>query len=377
MGSQGMKRCFLLWALFVIATVQGFDGIRIEPFYQNDKQIDLNPDQDFAIPNGAPRFIQVLVDFELRKPGENLNPAVPPVVFDEPAFKIFVGKKAIEFRSGVCRIFDISEENPERKLLGEVPLPETDFSLPNELEIDLIGDFIHIDVNNAEHADRKIKGVFTPDGIAFSSYGESARIHQITVNGLFVDSIAIFPELNSILAKGVYQPQQFNRGPASMRNHHFIASSHGYASYLSLINTVADDNTIHDALLKVNAEPGDVLAPAGGKKGDQKSADPDNCLDGSKMDIQVLGKEAVYDANEILIEKKGKKADFYFGGHRQFFPLWKSGCVACLQSCPSGPIGSKSHTLRDLSPDQCDFKVSGKVNLRENEEVYVEFHPEP
>ena len=360
-----MKPCFLFLALLFIARAQGFDGVRIEPFYQNDKLVSLNPDEKFIVPNGCPRFIQMLVAFELRKPGQNLNPAEAPPVFDEPAFKIFVGKKAIELRSGVCRIFDISEENPERKLLCQIPLPGTDLSLPNELEIDLIGDFIHIDIDNADRVDRKIKGIFAPGEIAFSSYGENVRMHQITVNGLFVDSIAIFPELNSILAKAVYQPQQFNRGPQSMKNHHFIASGHGYASYLSLINTVADDNTIHDALLKVNAEPGDG-----------KNADPDNCLDGSKMDIQVLGRDAIYDASDILIEKKGKKTDFHFGGHREFFPLWKSGCVACLQSCPAGPVGVKSHAIRDLSPDECDFKVSGKVTLKENEEIYVEFHPE-
>jgi hypothetical protein len=350
--------------------VRGHEGIRMEPLYQNDSLIYLKPDERFALPRQPVRFAQIAVDFEICKAKRELTLIGKTPKYDVPAFKVFVGEKAIEIRPGVCRIFDVSVKYSERKLLAEIPIQEIDLTLPGELKIDLIGDYLSLDLNGSGFVLKRINGVFNPSEITFSVYGECVRIRQITVNQLFVDSLAVFEESNFVLAKAFYKREEFNQKLHRLQKRQIIASRNDHALSKTLMQTVASDSVIHDALLKVEAMPGAQSFMATDAKG-KKSIAKDSCSQGSKIDIRAYGLDDVYNAKDILIDKKGTGVEFRMGANRVFKPKWESGCVACLQSCPDEGTDVRTGS----AVDECDYQVSSEVKWKEGEEIYIEFFP--
>lgn len=40
----------------------------------------------------------------------------------------------------------------------------------------------------------------------------------------------------------------------------------------------------------------------------------------------------------LFDDPSGKGIDFRFGGNKALIPVWRSGCILCLQSCPGGKV---------------------------------------
>jgi hypothetical protein len=45
------------------------------------------------------------------------------------------------------------------------------------------------------------------------------------------------------------------------------------------------------------------------------------------------------------------------GGHRANIPKWKSGCIACLYSCPGSKVGNAKSTVRDYVRNPERYRV--------------------
>jgi hypothetical protein len=63
----------------------------------------------------------------------------------------------------------------------------------------------------------------------------------------------------------------------------------------------------------------------------------------------------------LLHNPSDKAVDLRFGGHKSLIPVWKSGCIICMQSCPGAKISNRSRTFRDY--------VNGKAMFAVNEAV--------
>ncbi|MCS6988532.1 MAG: YdjY domain-containing protein [Chloroherpetonaceae bacterium] len=161
----------------------------------------------------------------------------------------------------------------------------------------------------------------------------------------------------SVSFSGKILPSQFNAWTSWTKNHHFIVYKGGRAARNALIESDASDLDILVALESLGARSGDNLSiDAWEKRADQSSPEPDKRVEGSIIDVLVSwNDQEPLRANEIFDDKFGKGFLFKFGGHRALMSKWKSGCVACLQSCPGGRVSNANYTLRDYESGTAKF----------------------
>ena len=75
------------------------------------------------------------------------------------------------------------------------------------------------------------------------------------------------------------------------------------------------------------------------------------------------GWESPRDFSALVRDPGGRGVAFRFGGNEEHDPLWESGCIACLFSCPGGVISNERYTVRDHVRGVTDF--SPAVDLPE------------
>ena len=139
-----------------------------------------------------------------------------------------------------------------------------------------------------------------------------------------------------------------------VQGHHAIVWKKGRGSRCALFVTETSDREFRVALSKLGAKPGENLTPASWNERDNpRSPEPDKRVAGTPVDIFVE-----WDGRRTrlcdLISEKGRPAascDFRFGGNDRYQKEFKSGCIACLYSCPGGAVGNHAHPIRDYVRD--------------------------
>lgn len=154
-------------------------------------------------------------------------------------------------------------------------------------------------------------------------------------------------------------PSKFNAWTSWTKHHHFIVWKKGRAAHNALIETDASDEQVLDALLSIGATPGNNLTPeTWEKRADPSSPEPDKHVEGSLIEVSVAWQaQSPIGAAEIFDDEFGKGFLFRFGGHRDLIPIWKSGCVVCLQSCPGGRVSNANYTMRDYHHARSKFEA--------------------
>lgn len=171
-----------------------------------------------------------------------------------------------------------------------------------------------------------------------------------------------------------YHPSRFNRA-MGLKNHHFMTWEKGSASGKSLFTTPIPDSIVHDALVEIGAIPGNNLTnETWTKRQDKNSPFPDMLVEGSFVAIEFVLDSGILLTGDILTDKNGKKFDFRFGGNRALIPVWKSGCVVCLQSCPGSKIGNHTYSIRDLVRGNSVFSVKNAPSLKDGEKLKVRIY---
>lgn len=170
-----------------------------------------------------------------------------------------------------------------------------------------------------------------------------------------------------------FHPKQFNRS-MGLKNHHCITWEKGSAAKKALFTTPVPDSAIHDALIKIGASPGDNLSnETWSRRNDAGSPYPDMLVEGSNVKVVFVKDSEVYQIKDFLIDEHGKDFDFRFGGNRTFIPIWKSGCVVCLQSCPGAKIGNHAYSIRDLVQGRSIFSISENSDFHEGDSFIIRF----
>lgn len=118
---------------------------------------------------------------------------------------------------------------------------------------------------------------------------------------------------------------------------HGIVFEGGSNGDKSILTGLVDPKTFHDALLKINAKPGNNMTF------DNKEA---THVTGSKLEIMInwAGADRPYSIDETIIDSNSKKFDMHFGGNLQAAEDKKSGCLVCLDSCPVGIVSNAAYT---------------------------------
>ena len=73
--------------------------------------------------------------------------------------------------------------------------------------------------------------------------------------------------------------------------------------------------------------------------------------------MQWEGAKKAYHLSDVLEDSGGHGFDFRFGGNLAYVKNWKSGCVACLYSCPGGKVSNASYTIREFVDEVTRFRA--------------------
>jgi hypothetical protein len=149
---------------------------------------------------------------------------------------------------------------------------------------------------------------------------------------------------------GTAQANAFNASDSGDAQYHAIVWNKGRAKGNALFLTHASDVQVHQALTQIGAKPGNNLTlDSWEERFEPGRPDPKLSVAGDSIEISVKWKGAQheYTLSEILADPGGRGVDFRFGGNLEHVQHWKSGCVACLYSCPGGKVSNASYAIRD------------------------------
>jgi hypothetical protein len=166
-----------------------------------------------------------------------------------------------------------------------------------------------------------------------------------------------------------------NFAGASLKNHHLLTWSGGRAGKNALLRTPVSDTHILDALEAVGGKPGDNLSDeAWSKRDDPKNPAPDTVAKGTKIELTLILPDGSRRPLTDLLEDVDKRGyAWVLAGNRKLIPVWKSGCVVCLQSCPGSKVANAKATIRHLHQGKSRFRASALAKkLGEGAKVHVE-----
>jgi len=142
--------------------------------------------------------------------------------------------------------------------------------------------------------------------------------------------------------------------------HHLVTWAGGRAGSKALLETPVSDTDVLDALEGLGAKPGDTLtAAAWDYRDDPDRPEPDARAEGPALTITCSlpdGREVAIE--ELLEDLDGNGFSWVLAGNRGLIPVWKSGCVVCLQSCPGAKVANREATIRDLAQGKSRFQAS-------------------
>ncbi len=196
---------------------------------------------------------------------------------------------------------------------------------------------------------------------------------QLTQTAMSKAEIQVDTLSKTIALSAKIYPSKFNAWTSWTKHHHFVVWKNGRASHNALIETDASDLQVLEALLAIGAVAGNNLtADTWEKRADRSNPEPDKRVEGSIVEVSVAweGQRPLY-AEDIFEDKFGKGFLFKFGGHKDLIPIWKSGCIVCLQSCPGGRISNANYTMRDYHDGRSKFEVQSANLPRDGAEVEV------
>ncbi len=200
-----------------------------------------------------------------------------------------------------------------------------------------------------------------------------AQQKQLTQTAMSKTEIQVDTLNKTIVLSAKIYPSKFNAWTSWTKHHHFVVWKNGRAAHNALIETDASDLQVLEALLAIGAVAGNNLtADTWEKRADRSNPEPDKRVEGSTIEVSVAWEgQRPRHAEDIFEDKFGKGFLFKFGGHKDLIPIWKSGCIVCLQSCPGGRISNANYTMRDYHDGRSKFEVQ-KANLpRDGAEVEV------
>jgi hypothetical protein len=136
--------------------------------------------------------------------------------------------------------------------------------------------------------------------------------------------------------------------------------SGGRAAQAALIEADASDRSVIKALKRTGARPGSGLPMESWERcKDPKSAAPDLTVEGPSVEVllRIPGRAELLPLSAVLTDSGGKGLEMRFAGNEANIPVWKSGCIVCLYSCPGSKIGNARYTERDYSNASTRFRI--------------------
>lgn len=145
-----------------------------------------------------------------------------------------------------------------------------------------------------------------------------------------------------------------------MPSYHAIVWKGGRAAGYALLQAEVTDSQVLEALESLGAKPGNNLTmDAWEERKNWRNPAPDTIIEGEPVEIllRIPGQRGLTPLSSVLEDPAGRGLEMRFGGNRGNIPRWKSGCVACLYSCPGSKVGNARYTVRDYANAVTRFRV--------------------
>lgn len=179
-----------------------------------------------------------------------------------------------------------------------------------------------------------------------------------------------------IVFKGTIYPNRYNSYSDRANGHHFIVWSGGGNALKALINTDAPDDQILAGLEALGAIPGNNLSQATwDERSNSASTASDQTVQGTPVEIFVQWDQEWIPAYKLFVDSNEDDCAFRFGGHADLIPIWHSGCVTCLFSCPGGKTGNAAYTIRDQAQNRRTFVANESILPKDNTPVKIIIKP--
>ena len=165
----------------------------------------------------------------------------------------------------------------------------------------------------------------------------------------------------------------FNAGWA-MPGYHALVWKGGNAARHALLQAHVTDVQILDALESQGARPGNNLTmDAWEERKNPKNPAPDTVIAGPPIQIllRLPGRPQLLALEALLEDPGGRGLDMRLGGNRANIPIWKSGCIVCLYSCPGSKVGNARYTERDYAKEITRFRAREGVLPKDGTEIGV------
>lgn len=145
-----------------------------------------------------------------------------------------------------------------------------------------------------------------------------------------------------------------------MPGYHLAVWGQGKAAGAALFRTVASDQEVLDALESLGLAPGNALGmDSWEERKNPDSPAPDRVIEGPTVELRIRVPERaeLLRLEDVLSDPGGRGIELRFGGHRANMPIWKSGCLVCLYSCPGSKMGNARYTVRDYDKGTTSFRA--------------------
>lgn len=291
------------------------------------------------------------------------------------AFKVHIGRLVTELSDRGIRVY-LQDRTHARTdtIVAEKLMDMTPAGIQTSLDISIEDRICTIIIEGDTMASCAVNE-YDFSLIHLATFGHAFTVHEFSLHPIERPMMVTEPLTSSILLDAIYYPSRFNsRG--GLPQHHFITWKGGRASMQALIETRAPDSIVHDALIAAGIKPGNNLTlDTWNKRRSTASTEPDKKADGDPLTISIIYGGREFSAAEVLTDLNRNAFDFRFAGNKAFIPVWNSGCVACLQSCPGSKIANRTYTMRDLEQKKVSFTPGTGLPFSDGDPVRVRIKP--
>jgi hypothetical protein len=159
-----------------------------------------------------------------------------------------------------------------------------------------------------------------------------------------------------------------------MPGYHALVFKGGRMAHAALLQADVSDRQVLEALESLGAKPGDNLPMAAWEeRKNAKHPAPDTVIAGPAVEVllRLAGRGGLVPLSAVLEDSAGRGLEMRFGGNGANIPLWNSGCIVCLYSCPGSKVGNARYTVRDYAKDATRFRVKPGVLPKDGSRVGV------
>jgi hypothetical protein len=191
--------------------------------------------------------------------------------------------------------------------------------------------------------------------------------------------LVIKEDKKQLLIAGYVQAKKYNKKPllpfGHTKNWHGIVWEGGRTKKSDILFvSYTNDLSVYNALIQLGATPGNNLsAKTWEMRGNRSHPEPNKKVEGTLLAVSVSweGAPRNYALSDLIKDPGGKGLSLKFGGNKDMIPIWKSGCIICLYSCPGGKISNAAYTANDYMFNTTHFSAKEGLLPPDGTEVII------